>query len=232
MRAARYRVCRSLTGFDIVEPLSVNQQRTGKQAEQIPGRGEVPKIRSPRFPRRARANENANFQFFDSAQIVILRTQTTRDPSGLFRPPHSFHAGIDGELCSNCPAHKLQVSVVPVTPPSIREHAHIIWCAFRPSGITRTARRCTATSRRARPRWPRSRRVGGGSRRHEQPRRRAGPVSGAGMGDHLHHPAGRGGGHICTCPYSLEREAAMEASAKNGRLMVRRTDCGGKPCPT
>jgi hypothetical protein len=35
VRAARYRVCRSLTGFDIVEPLSVNQQRIGKQAEQI-----------------------------------------------------------------------------------------------------------------------------------------------------------------------------------------------------
>jgi hypothetical protein len=59
--------------------------------------------------------------------------------------------------------------------------------------------------------------AGGGSRRHDKPRRRAGPVSGAGMGHHLHHPAGRGGGHICTCPYSLEREAAMAAFAKSWR---------------
>jgi hypothetical protein len=50
------------------------------------------------------------------------------------------------------------------------------------------------------------------SRRHDKPPRRARPVTRAGMGRHLHHPAGRGGGHICTCPYSLEREAAMEAS--------------------
>jgi hypothetical protein len=49
------------------------------------------------------------------------------------------------------------------------------------------------------------------SKRHDKPRRRAGPVSRAGMGRHLHHPAGRGGGHICTCRHSLEREAPMAA---------------------
>ena len=37
-------------------------------------------------------------------------------------------------------------------------------CGRWPSGSTKTARRCTATSRRARPRWRRSRRVGGGSK--------------------------------------------------------------------
>jgi hypothetical protein len=38
-----------------------------------------------------------------------------------------------------------------------------VGCGRSPLGITKTARRRTATSRRARPRWPRSPGVGGGS---------------------------------------------------------------------
>jgi len=87
-------------------------------------------------------------------------------------------------------------------------------CGPPPLGITRTARRRTTTSRRAQPRWRRSRRVGGGSSAGDKPSRRAGSASCAGLGRRVHHPVGRSGGHIRACPHSLVASRIIAGRAK------------------
>src|SRR5262249_9590203 len=89
---------------------------------------------------------------------------------------------------------------------------------------TKIARPPTATSRRARPRWRRSPRVGGGRSADDNPSRRAGsPSWAAGLGRRV-HPVGRSGGHIRACPHSLVASRITTGRAKRlpARFLRRR----------